>query len=158
MPLSLEHFKLLNPKVSSFDLGTGGVPDVAWHEVCDLLAQVSQECRSYARYSYAEDANYRQPLVDAVTIRLFIEDSKNKRPMWRSPFMWQRIVELALFIVSKRVNLTRRQKATEIGARHWKRDHEKTLRIAANSIDELDYELRVALREWNIDNQSAITD
>lgn len=158
MPLSLEHFKLLNPKVSSLDIGTGGVPDIAWHEVCDLLARVSHNCRNYTRFAYAEDVSHRAPLVDAVTIKLYLADRKSKRPLWRTPLMWKRIVDLAVFMVSKRVNLTRRQKATEIDVRFWKRNHEKTLRIAADSIDELDYELRLALKDWNRDNQDAIID
>ena len=40
MPLSLEHFKLLNAKANSFDRGTGGVPDITFQEVADALATV----------------------------------------------------------------------------------------------------------------------
>jgi|6_EtaG_2_1085325.scaffolds.fasta_scaffold31339_2 hypothetical protein len=158
MALSLEHLKLLNPKISQLELGTGGVPDVSWHEVCDLLAKVSPDCRHFARLNYAGDPGYRVPLVEGLTRKLFLEDRKNKRPLWRSPFMWHRIIDLGVTLYLKRVQLTRRAKAAEVDVRHWKRHHEKTLQIAVNSIDELDYDLRVAIRDWNMDNESRITD
>ena len=40
MPLNLEHFKMLNAKASSLERGTGGVPELTFQEVADLLARV----------------------------------------------------------------------------------------------------------------------
>ena len=158
MPLALEHLKLLHPKVASFEMGTGGTPDVSWHEVCDMLARVSMDCRHYARFAYAQDPMNRLPLVDAVTNELFKEDQQNKRPCFKSPVLWRLIVDLALLMVTKRLHLTRRQKREEVGFRSWRRHHEKALQMGLNSIDVLDYELRLAIHDWNRDSHADLFD
>jgi hypothetical protein len=149
MALSLEHFKLLNPKANQFWPGTGGTPDITWQEVCDVLATVPSLCRAYARYQYAQDKRFAWVLVEEITREMADDDRKKKRSLWPDQLMWLRFAEMAVFVYSKGMHLTRKQKAEELGIRFWTRKHEESLRLLTSALDELDYELRVALRKWN---------
>jgi len=149
MALSLEHFKLLNPKANQYAPGTGGTPDVTWQEVCDLLARVTPLCRAYARLQYAEDKRFAWVLVESITREMAADDRKKKRPLWPDQLMWLRFAEMAVFVCSKGLHLTRKQKGEELGIRFWTRKHEQSLRLLMSALDELDYELRVAVRKWN---------
>ena len=149
MALSLEHFKLLNPKANQYAPGTGGTPDISWQEVCDLLATLTPLCRAYARLHYAGDKRFAIVLVEEITREIAFEDRQRKRPMWERQLMWLRFTEMAVFVYSQGLHLTRKQKAQELGVRFWTRKHEESLRLLMSALDELDYELRVAVRKWN---------
>ena len=69
--LTLESFKLLNPKVASFERSTGGTPEITYQEVADVLSRCSEQVSMYGRWNYGLDDTYQRKLVDAITDREF---------------------------------------------------------------------------------------
>ena len=149
MALSLEHFKLLNPKVNRYSPGTGGTPDITWQEVCDLFATLDVPSRIFARWRYGLDHSLRMSLVELITIHLIREDTKNKKRFFKTRLMVYRFSELAVLIHENEAHLTKKQKAQSVRVRHWNRKHEEMLRNAGSFLDELDSNVIDSMRKWN---------
>jgi hypothetical protein len=149
MALSLEHFKLLTPKVNRYSPGTGGVPDITWQEVCDLLATLDAPSRIFARWRYGFDSSIRVRLVELLTINSLRKDSDNRKRFFENRLMAYRFAELGLLMHEKSAYLTKKQKAQIAGVRHWSRKHEEKLRNVGSFLDELDFNVIDSVRKWN---------
>ena len=143
MPLSLEHFKMLSAKASSLELGTGGKPEISFHEVADLLARVDHVVSVYGRYVYA-----RQRELFASLVRLLVDELKPD-DLEEIPDWFVQVIELALRVTNSDYPLTNSQKAYALGIPWWNRKHENLYRSAQSLIDQWDYELRLAIKRWN---------
>ena len=65
--LTLESFKLLNPKVAQFERSTGGTPEITFQEVADVLSRCTELTSKYGRWNYGLDDTYQRKLVDAIS-------------------------------------------------------------------------------------------
>jgi hypothetical protein len=143
MPLSLEHFKMLSAKASSLERGTGGTPEISFHEVADLLAKVEYPVSIYARYVYAKQRGLSKALVNLLVDKLKPKD------LDITPKYYLQIAELAIRATEADYSLTNAQKAFAIGMPWWIRKHEHLYQKALSLLDEWDFELRVAIKGWN---------
>ena len=142
--LSLESFKLLNAKANSFDRGTGGTPETTFQEVCDALALVSTGAAIYARRKYAGQESWNN--------RLEFEVKKVVQQTLKLEVMsnyWRSLVQMAMWMHMTDKDLTPFRKARRIQRRWWKRGNEDDLRVVLGILDDYDFELRSALKEWN---------
>ncbi len=110
MPLSLEHLKMLSAKPSSLERGTGGTPEISFHEVADLLARVEYPVSIYARYVYAKQRGLSKTLVNLLVDRLKPKD------LDITPKYYFQIAELAIRVTQADYPLTNSQKAFAIGS------------------------------------------
>ncbi|MEC8962874.1 MAG: hypothetical protein VX559_11600, partial [Pseudomonadota bacterium] len=120
MPLSLEHFKLLNAKANSFDRGTGGVPDITFQEVADALATVEYPVSVYARFLYARQRELWPQVIDL----MIKEIAKEIDPI---EDIHKQIAELAVTaLIDPLIHgcLTPAQKAFAVGKPWWTRKNE----------------------------------
>ena len=145
--LSLEHFKLLTARSPALEVGTGGTPDITFQELSDVLAKVSSICRIYARWHFAMYMSLgtrfrRALLVKVLTSR---EAGEIKAPAAR----WIDHIELALLIHKRGEDLTKFQKAREVKQRWWRKRNDRMLRLVQAIVDDLDFEIRRAISEWN---------
>ena len=147
--LTLESFKLLNPKVAQVERSTGGTPDITFQEVSDLLSRCSRQCSVYARYQYALDDTSEPRLVEQSTTAMVTEDRKRKRPILPKRGHWQRLTEMVVRTRRSNIWLTRRQRAVAADFRRWTRRTEEAYKNVGTMLDEWDYELRSELGQWN---------
>ena len=147
--LTLESFKLLNPKITQFERSTGGTPEITYQEVADCLSKCSLFCSMYARWNYALDDSYRRKLVDAVIDRMANEDRKRKRPLLPNRQDWRGITEMTLETYRGTVWLTAKKNKIASDVHRWTRHHEEAHRNVRSLLDEWDYELRCELGWWN---------
>ena len=147
--LTLESFKLLNPKIAQFERSTGGSPEITFQEVADVLSRCSIHCSMYGRYNYALDDTYQRRLVDAITDRMMLEDRKRKRPLLPHRQDWRGITEMTLEAYRGAVWLTAHKKKIASDVHRWTRHHEEAHRNVRSLLDEWDYELRAELGVWN---------
>ena len=152
MPLNLEHFKMLNAKASSMERGTGGTPEISFHEVADLLARVEYPVSVYGRYIYA-----RQGELWGALVKQLVEHIKPK-DLEVTPDYYVQVAELAIRVSNADYPLTNSQKAYAIGRPFWIKKHEMLYRSAQSTLDEWDYELRLAIKRWNEDHPTWLTD
>ena len=147
--LNLEHLKLLHPKVAKLERGSGGEPDVTWQDVAGFLATLDEPARLFARYFYGRDFTVKQILIDKL-IREFVDaDNQAKKPLLRKGHLWPAMVECALTHYELGQQLTRRQKATEVGVRHWNRGYEMALQNVVFRVDDLDYQVRTKAHKYS---------
>ena len=149
--LTLQSFRLLHPKANSFDIGTGGTPEISFQEVADLLSRCTNTCSMFGRYHYGLDDTMRGKLVDAVTEQMFKEDQALKRPMFPNKADWRAITDMAVMTYRYAIWLTRAQRRNVCDMRRWTRRHEEAFKNVSRVLNDLDYELRSELREWNND-------
>ena len=147
--LTLESFKLLNPKVGQLELSTGGTPDITFQEVANVLSRCSKQCSMYGRYNYALDNTYQRRLVEAITDRMMLEDRKRKRPLLPNRQHWRGITEMTLEAYRGAVWLTAHKKKIASDVHRWTRHHEEAHRNVQRLLDEWDYELRSELGVFN---------
>ncbi len=152
MPLNLEHFKMLNAKASSLERGTGGVPEITFQEVADLLARVDYKVSVYGRYVYAKQRDMWGTLVKLVVDEITPED------LDQIPDYYFQIAELGIRTTDADYPLTNPQKAFAIGRPFWNKKNEVLYRITQSKLDEWDYELRIAIKRWNEDHPAWLTD
>ena len=147
--LTLESFKLLNPRAGQLEQGTGGTPEITFQEVTDVLSRCTRQCSMYSRYNYALDDSYLNKLVELITDEMMVNDKKRKRALFSQRKHWQGIARMTL--VSHRASkwLTRQQKKFVADVNRWTRRHEEAYKNVASLLDEWDYELRYELRSWN---------
>ena len=145
MPLSLEHFKLLNAKANSFDRGTGGTPDITFQEVADCLARCDYPVSIYARFLYAREREL-WPQVITMMMKEMTKDVDKVEDIHKQ------IAELALrATIDPFVHgtLTKAQKAYAVGTPWWLSKYEKLYRNSLFLLDLWDFDLRMAVRDWN---------
>ena len=124
--LTLESFKLLNPKVASMEQRIpGGRPEVTFQEVCDLLSRCPRHVSVYARFNYALDDAYFLRLVDTVTDTMVKLDQKRKRPLHSKRVVWFKIVRMTLVSHRSENWLTRTQKRFVSDVKRWTKRHEE---------------------------------
>ena len=152
MPLSLEHLKMLSAKPSSLERGTGGTPEISFHEVADLLARVEYPVSIYGRYVYAKQRGLSKTLV-----KLLVDKLKPKR-LDITPKYYFQIAELAIRVSQADYPLTNSQKAFAIGSAWWTRKNENLYQKTLSLLDEWDFELRVAIKKWNEGHPAWLTD
>jgi hypothetical protein len=145
--LSLEHFKLLTARSPALEMGTGGKPDITFQEVSDVLAFVSDPCRIYARWHYSMDRDYRQTMSEILMVKVLAdEQAREIVAHWAG---WWHYVELALLMHQTGADLTKKQRASEVRKRWWRKSDDRKLRIVQLVLDEWDYEIRRAIADWN---------
>jgi hypothetical protein len=149
MRITLESFRLLNPKVAQFERSTGGTPEITFQEVADVLGRCTSLCSMYSRYHYGLDDTYRTKLVDVITDQMFRQDRKRKRPLLLHRYHWQQVTKLTLEAYRGGIYLTRQQKKIAADVTRWTKRHEEAHRKVRELLDNWDYELRSVLGEWN---------
>ena len=149
MRITLESFRLLNPRVAQFERSTGGTPEISFQEVADVLGRCTSLCSMYSRYHYGLDDTYQRKLVNAITDQMMQEDRKRKRPLFPHRQHWQSIIELTLEAYRSGIYLTRVQKKIAGDFHRWTRHHEEAHRNVRSLLDEWDYELCCELGAWN---------
>ena len=149
MRITLETFRLLNPKIGQLERSTGGTPDLTYQEVADVLSGCTKPTSNYARYSYALDDTLRFKIVDAVTRRLLREDQARNRPILPNQQHWKAVAELGVRLSRSTVYLTASQKRIVTDLPRWTTRHEEALQNVRSLLDEWDYELRCELGAWN---------
>ena len=147
--LTLESFKLLNPKVGQLERSTGGTPEITYQEVADVLSRCSEQCSMYGRWNYGLDDTYQRKLVDAITDEMVRQDRKKKRPLLAHRYHWFCVTRMTLEAYRRAVHLTRRQKKFASDATRWTRRHEEAHKKVRELLDNWDYELRSELGAWN---------
>jgi len=147
--LTLESFKLLNPKVGQLERSTGGTPEITFQECSDVLSRCSKQCSMFSRYNYALDNSYQRRLVEAITDRMVTEDRKRKRPLLMHKQHWRSVTEMTLETYRGAIWLTRHQKKIVADVTRWTKRHEEAHRNVRSLLDEWDYELRSELGVWN---------
>ena len=151
--LTLESFKLLNPKVAQFERGTGGTPEITFQEVADVLSRCTTPCSMYGRYQYGLDWTYESRLVDLITDEMMRQDRKRKRPLLSRRQHWRSVTRMTLEAHRAAVGLTKRQKKFVADVRRWTRHHEQAHQKVRETLDNWDYELRNHLGAWNRDQR-----
>ena len=149
MRITLETFRLLNPKIGQLERSTGGIPEVTYQEIADCLSRCSLLCSMYARWNYALDNTYQRRLVEAITDRMVTEDRKRKRPLLMHKQHWRSVTEMTLETYRGAVWLTRHQKKIVADVTRWTKRHEEAHQNVRSLLDEWDYELRSELGLWN---------
>ena len=147
--LTLESFKLLNPKVGQLERSTGGTPEITFQEVADVLSRCTRPVSVYARWNYGLEDTFQPKLVDAVIRMMIREGQTRKRPLLGSETAWRRVVELGVKTHRSSIWLTRQQRKSLANVRRWTRRHDEALRNVRSLLDEWDYELRCELGTWN---------
>ena len=147
--LTLENFKLLNPKVAQFERSTGGTPEITFQEVADVLSTCSEQCSMYGRWNYGLDDTYQRRLVDAITDLLVAEDRKKIRPILLHRYHWFCVTRMTLAAYRGAIYLTRRQKKIAADVTRWTRRHEEAHQKVRELLGNWDYELRSELGAWN---------
>jgi len=142
--LTLESFKLLNPKINRFSAGTGGTPDITFQEVSDVLAQMSPPAAAYARLRYANQERYARPVLYYMRCMLLRETGD---PILKD--YWQYMTWLALHLIVAENGLTNRTKAKVVHVRWWTKNNERDLQQCLYIVDQLDFEIRAELKAWN---------
>ena len=142
--LTLESFKLLNPKVSRFQMGSGGTPDVTFQEVADVLAQMSQPAAAWARLSYAGERRWAASVLSFLQGELLREKDEESLSCY-----WMRVTRLTVICALTETPLTNRRKAKVAGVRWWTKNNERDLHKCLFLLDGLDYEVRSHLKAWN---------
>lgn len=151
--LSLEHLKLLAPKAQQFEMGTGGVPDITFHEVADALGSLSSLARRYARYKYANDeSNYK--FIKFNLMLYAFKRTVEKDVRIRSRAYWSAVVDMALEFHAHGKAFGIGRKARRAHRRRWTRGDEDNFIVILNVLDQAEYDLRRAFREWNEKNNS----
>jgi len=145
--LSLEHFKMLSPKAATFEMSTGGTPEITFQEVADVAASLSNGCRCYVRYSFAGQSEYRGRLFSAMRKTL-----REQLKLKVVPAYWRYQINAVIDTYSLGIYLTASQKAHITKLNWWKRKNENDWRIVVAIIDEYDFEVRAAVRDWNEKN------
>lgn len=144
--LSLEHFKLLSAKAASLHRGTGGTPEITFHEVADVLSEVDHAVSLYARYMYGLQREVWGQLVRQIAYSTRTKEDIEAGVVRDIDIQ---LAELALRVVKADHPLTHGQKAFITGVAWWKRYHEDKFRRAQLTIDQYDYEIRRAVNRWN---------
>ena len=147
--LTLESFRLLHPKANSFERGTGGTPENTFHEVADLLSRCTNTCSVFGRYHYGLDDGMRDKLVDRITEQMFRDDQRLKRPMFPDKADWRAIADMTVRTYRHAIWLTRAQRKHASNMRRWTRRHEEAFQNISRALNDLDFELRGELRDWN---------
>lgn len=143
--LSLESFKLLNPKISRFDRGTGGTPEITFQEVSDCLATMSLPAAAWARLCYAMQWNYREQVFAYLAACLIKDKSINGT---KAPY-WIGMLEMCIDSTLTETHLTNRTKSKALNLRWWTKNNEQHLQKCLYFLDQLDYEVRGAVTDWN---------
>lgn len=141
--LSLEHFKLLKAKTAGLHRGSGGLPDVTYQEVADLLATLDYEVSVYARLVYGQEWHLNNTLGKILLRQIKPEDSTTPDHHYLV------IIQMAIGTASTNYHLTASQKAHVLGKRWWSRSNEHDFKEAQGILDIYDSELRHALSQWN---------
>ena len=147
--LTLESFKLLNPKVGQLELSTGGTPEITYQEVADVLSSCSEQCSMYGRWNYRLDDTYQRKLVEAITDEMVRQDRKKRRPLLLHRYHWFCVTRMTLEAYRGGIHLTRKQKKIAADATRWTRRHEEAHQKVREMLDNWDYELRNHLGAWN---------
>ena len=155
MRITLESFRLLNPKVAQFERSTGGTPEISFQEVADVLGRCTSLCSMFSRYNYGLDDTYRTKLVDAITDQMVREDRKRRRPLLLHRYHWFCVIQMTLEAYRGSVWLTRQQKKIAADVTRWTRRHEEAHQKVRELLDNWDYELRCELGAWNQTQQEA---
>jgi hypothetical protein len=134
--MTLEHLKLLGMRGQAMERSTGGTPDITFQEVCDVVGRLPPMANDYARYSFAADDGRRRPLESAILWKLVI-DRRDTLPMREVIDVVQQAVADFIFKRVKSENIKMMQPSIYDSAWHL--------------IDDCDYELRCAIRDWNQD-------
>ena len=142
--LTLESFKLLNPKINRFSAGTGGTPDITFQEVSDVLAQMSRPAAAFARLRYAHQERYARPVLYYIRAEVLLETGD---PILKD--YWQYMTWLALHSTVTENGLTNRNKAEVVHVRWWTKKNEHDLQLCLYIVDQLDFEIRSELKAWN---------
>ena len=151
--LTLESFKLLNPKVAQVERSTGGTPDITFQEVSDVLSRVTRQCSMFSRYLYGLDWTYEGRLVDAITDEMVRLDHRLRSPLLAQRKDWRSVARMTLEMYRGSVWLTRRQKKFATDVNRWTRRHEEAHQKVREMLDNWDYELRCELGAWNKDER-----
>jgi len=141
--LSLEHFKLLKAKTAGLHRGSGGLPDVTYQEVADLLATLDYEVSVYARLVYGQEWHLNSTLGKILLRQIKPEDSTLPDDHYLQ------IIQMVIGTASTNYDLTASQKANVMGKRWWSRSDEEDYKEAQGILDVYDSELRHALAHWN---------
>ena len=149
MRITLESFRLLNPKVGQLERSTGGTPDLTYQEVADVLSGVARQVSMYARYNYALDDTLRSRLIEVVTRMMLREERARKRPILSKQQHWKAVSELGVRLNRTALYLTASQKRIVTDLPRWTKRHEEALQNVRSLLDEWDYELRCELGAWN---------
>ena len=103
----------------------------------------------FGRYHYGLDDTLRGKLVDRITERMFRDDQTLKRPMFPDKADWRAITDMTVKTYRHAIWLTRAQKKNASNMRRWTRRHEEAFKNISRTLNDLDYELRSELRDWN---------
>ena len=141
--LSLEHFKLLKAKTAGLHRGSGGLPDVTYQEVADLLATLDYEVSVYARLVYGQEWHLNSTLGKILLRQIKPENSTLPDDHYLQ------IIQMVIGTASTNYDLTASQKANVMGKRWWSRSDEEDFKQAKGILDIYDSELRHALAHWN---------
>tara|TARA_R110000824_G_scaffold10466_1_gene46178 strand:- start:29 stop:499 length:471 start_codon:yes stop_codon:yes gene_type:complete len=144
--LTLESFKLLGAKPGRLTPGTGGVPDITFQEVADVLASVPYEVSVYARLIYGQEWHLNGTLRQVLLDQLHTDDDETAAS---NVDYWPRIIQIAVGTASSAYHLTASQKAVAMGVKWWHTGHEQDYQAAASILDVYDAEIRIALGKWN---------
>ena len=144
--VTLESFRLLNPKICRLERGSGGVPEITFQEVADCLAKMSPAAATWARMKYGLQGTYSVKVQRHIERRL-IEDGEGKDGVLNT--YWAGVVQLAIICGLQEKSLTNRSKAQAVGLRWWTKNNERHLSKCLFFLDELDYEVRATVNAWN---------
>jgi hypothetical protein len=133
--MTLEHLKLLGMRGQAMERSTGGTPDITFQEVCNMVGRLPPMANDYARYSFADDGSRRRPLESAIVWKLVIH-RRDVLPMREVIDIVQRAVNDYIFSSKHEKN---KKKSRPVYDAAWQ------------LMDDCDYELRCAIRDWNQD-------
>jgi hypothetical protein len=144
--ITLESFKLLNPKVARLERGSGGTPEITFQEVSDCLAAMNLPAAAWARLKYAQQGMFSARVLSYVAERL-IQDGECDDGVLSQ--YWLSMAQLAVVFDLSENQLTNRRKAKAIGIKWWTKNNEKHLSKCLFFVDQLDYEVRASISAWN---------
>lgn len=142
--LTLEHIKLLGPKAQQFEMGTGGTPEITFQEVADAMSGLSQIASRYARFKYAHDVSSYGFIKKSLRVYAL---KRSKLPM--TTHYWDALIDMAIEFHAHNVVFSVGRKARRAGRRRWSRADEDRFMVVLSVLDNAEYDLRRAFREWN---------
>ena len=145
--LTLEHIKLLGAKAQRFEMGTGGTPEITFQEVADAMGSLSTLASRYARYKYANDRTYYMYIKNSLILYALKKFKSQQKPSY-----WGALVDMAIEFHAHGAVFSIGRKARRSGRRRWSRIDEDQLMLILNVLDNAEYDLRRAFREWNESN------
>ena len=151
--LSLEHLKLLGPKAQQFERGTGGTPDITFQEVGDALGKLPRLANWYAKYKYAGDSSTYKSVRSSLLF-YSLRRTRHDESLFRHTDYWLAVIDMALEFHAHGGVFGIGRKARRARRRRWTRSDEDNFTMVLNMLDQAEYDLRRAFREWNEANMA----